>query len=134
MALVSVLGTSATVAVDATGATPITDWVDSVDLGDSYNANDVTTLGHLVVVEDPGLESFDIKLSGFWDAALDTILAAEKGVLGHHLIVHPQGTGAGHIKLDYTGWMDAINLTIGVAASVTWDTVFHARALTRTVL
>lgn len=129
MALVSVLGTSAVVGIGAAGATLITDWIDSVDLGDSYNANDITTLGHTQVVEDPGLRAFDIGFSGFWDATINTTLAAEQGVRGHHLIVSPAGTGTGTPKLDYTGWLGDFNKSIGSPGDpITFDCTFHVTA------
>lgn len=131
MALVSVLGTDATVGIGAAGATDITDWIDSVDLGDSYNANDVTTLGHDNVVEDPGLRSFDVSFSGFWDATIDATLAAEQGVRAHQLVVKPNGTSTP--TLTYTGWLGDLNISIGSPGDpVTFDCAYHVTSFART--
>lgn len=131
MPLTSVLGTAATVGIGATGTTAITDWLNSLDLGDSYNANDVTTFGHTNVVEDPGLRSFDISGSGFWDATIDATLAAEQGVKGHQLIVKPNGTVTP--TLTYTGWLGDINISIGSPGDpVTFDFTYHVASFART--
>lgn len=131
MALVSVLGTDATVSIGAAGATAITDWINSLDLGSSYNANDVTTFGHDNIVEDPGLPTFDIGGSGFWDAAIDAILAAEQGVKGHQLVVLPTGTATP--TLTYTGWLGDFNIGIGGPGdAITFDFTYHVASFART--
>lgn len=132
MALNSVLGASATVLIDATGATAITDWVTGIGQTDSLNANDVTTLGHTVVTEDPGLESLEVSLDMLWDGAIDVIMRAEKGVKGHHLIINPAGTATGTPKYDYTGWLAEWNHDVAVGDPQSASAVFKARALTVT--
>lgn len=129
--LTSVRGTDATLGIGAAGATDITDWVNSIDAGDSYNANDVTTLGHDNVVEEPGLRSFDMGFSGFWDAAIDAILAAEQGVTNHVLILKPNGTVTP--TLTYTGWLGDFSISIGSPGDpVTFDCTFHVQSFART--
>lgn len=131
MALVSVLGTDATVGIGAAGATDITDWVDSIDLGQSVNANDVTTLGHDNVVEAPGLTSFDISLSGFWDATIDTTMRAEIGVISHVLKVLPTGTATP--TWTYTGWLGDFNVSVGGPGDpITWDATYHVQSFAAT--
>lgn len=130
MTLTPVLGTLCTVGIGATGTDDITDWVSSIDLGDSYNANDVTTFGHDQVVESKGLRAFDISFSGFWDATIDATLSAEQGVEGHQLIVKPNGSSP---TLTYTGWLGDFNISVGGPGDdATFDCTYHVASFSRT--
>lgn len=65
MPLSSVLGTLARVWY---GAYDLTDYLNSLDTENAPGANDITTFGHDLVVEDPGIAAAGISFGGFFSA------------------------------------------------------------------
>lgn len=117
MPLSSVLGNQARLWYDAYD---LSQFVNSIDLGDSLAANDVTCLTDTAVTEDPGLGDVSIKAAGFLDM---TALTGSEVILQTAFHARRQApltvplTGAGALgarcRLTNTAW-GAYNTTIAV--------------------
>ena len=109
----------------ASSESDISTYIKSVDFPRKYNKADTSTLGVAFETSIPGQYSSDVKVSGPWSPALDTIMAALDGVVGKSVVYGPQGSTTSNVKYSATGWWEYNPPKADNGSALQWDAVFH---------